>query len=73
MGILTRINFHTNFDAHTSLTDNYSGEKPVHINTENFKNVMALQDTVFPFILRTFQLLEQCHPVWLLRVKGTLI
>lgn len=36
MDILTRINFHTNIDAHTSLSDNYSGGRPVHINTENF-------------------------------------
>jgi hypothetical protein len=57
MDILTRIDFHTNFDAHTSLSNSYSGKRRVHINTENCKNVMALQDTVFPFVLRTFKLL----------------
>jgi hypothetical protein len=70
MDILTRINFHTNFDAHTSLSDKYSGKRPVHINKENFKNATALQDTVFPFVPRTFKLLGHSHPVWLLKVKG---
>jgi hypothetical protein len=45
--------FHTIFNAYTNILDKYCEKKCGIINTENFKNDMALQDNVFPFRLFT--------------------
>jgi hypothetical protein len=46
MVILSRIKFHIIFYAYTSLLHKYCD---VIIHAENYKNYMALQDSVFPF------------------------